>query len=144
MNGGFRMEDSEWRKQTLLRSESTKFTCSPLNPAQSDPPVTDMASKEGKFSVLERLEPTGIEEENHYVPDQNEVLFSKMKWNFDGQDSFEDYVVRIGGYDFTLGVGDIWFKNTLLQSFHPPCSFIIRYETFYVYIQKEGICTGPP
>ena len=97
----------------------------PPNPAQSDPSVADLASKEGKFSVLDRLEPLGIEEEDRYVPDQNEILFSKMKWSFDGQDSFEDYVVRIGGYAPTLGVGEICFKNTLFQSFHPPCSFIV-------------------
>jgi len=79
----------------------------PPNPVQSDPPIADMALKERKFSVLDRLEPTGIEEEDRYVPDQNKVLFSNMKWNFDGQDSFEDYVVRIGGYALTLGVGEI-------------------------------------
>ena len=28
----------------------------PPNPAQNDPPVVDFASKEGKFSVLDRLE----------------------------------------------------------------------------------------
>ena len=48
-----------------------------------------------------------------------------MKWSFDGQDSFEDYVARIGGYACTLGVGEICFKNTLFQSFCPPCSFIV-------------------
>ena len=48
-----------------------------------------------------------------------------MKWSFDGQDSFEDYVVRIGGYARTLEVGEICFKNTLFQSFCPPCSFIV-------------------
>ena len=97
----------------------------PLNPAQNDPPIADMASKEGKFSVLDRLEPLGIEEEDRYVPDQNEILFSKMKWSFDVQDSFEDYVVRIGGYARILGVGEICFKITLFQSFRPPCSFIV-------------------
>jgi len=97
----------------------------PPNLAQSDPPVADMASKEGKFSVLDRLEPLGTEEEDRYIPDLNEVLLSKMKWNFDGQDSFEDYVVRIGGYARTLGVGELCFKNTLFQSFRPPCSFIV-------------------
>ena len=71
--------------------------------------------------MLDRLEPLGIEEEDRYVPDQNEVLFSKMKWSFDGQDSFEDYVVQIGGYAHSLGVGEICFKNTLFQSFRPPC-----------------------
>ena len=95
----------------------------PPNPAQSDPP--DLALKEGKFSLLDRLEPLGIEEEDRYVPNQNEILFSNMKWSFDGQDSFEDYVVRIGGYARTLGVGEICFKNTLFQSFRPPCSFIV-------------------
>ena len=70
----------------------------PPNPAQSDHPIADLASKEGKFSVLDRLEPLGIEEEDRYVPNQNEILFSKIKWSFDGQDSFEDYMVRIGGY----------------------------------------------
>ena len=93
----------------------------PPNPAQSDPPIADLGSKEGKFSMLDRLEPLGIEEEDRYVPDQNEVLFSKMKWSFDGQDSFEDYVVQIGGYAHSLGVGEICFKNTLFQSFRPPC-----------------------
>jgi hypothetical protein len=97
----------------------------PPNPAQNDPPVVDLASKEGKFSVLDRLEPLGIEEEDRYVPNQNEILFTKSKWSFDGQDSFEDYVVRIGGYARTLGVGEICFKNTLFQSFRPPCSFIV-------------------
>jgi len=48
-----------------------------------------------------------------------------MKWSFDGQDSFEDYVVRIGGYARTLGVGEICFKNTLFHPFRPPCSFIV-------------------
>ena len=33
----------------------------PPNPAQNDPPVVDLASKEGKFSVLDSLEPLGIE-----------------------------------------------------------------------------------
>ena len=32
----------------------------PPNPAQSNPPIADLASKEGKFSVLDRLEPLGI------------------------------------------------------------------------------------
>ena len=36
----------------------------PLNPVQNNPPIADMASKEGKFSVLDRLEPTGTEEED--------------------------------------------------------------------------------
>ena len=67
----------------------------PPPPAQNDPSVIDFASKEGKFSVLDRLEPLGIEEDR-YVPTQNEILFTKSKWSFDGQDSFEDYVVRIG------------------------------------------------
>ena len=97
----------------------------PPAPVQSNPTAIDMSSKEGKFSVLDNLEPIGIEEENRYVPNPNEVLFSKMKWSFDGQDSFEDYVVRIGGYARTLGVGEICFKNTLFQSFRPPCSFIV-------------------
>ena len=97
----------------------------PPKTAQNDPPVLDFASKEGKFSMLDRLEPLGIEEEDRYVPNQNEILFTKPKWSFDGQDSFEDYVVRIGGYTRTLGVGEICFKNTLFQSFRPPCSFII-------------------
>ena len=97
----------------------------PPNLAQNDPSVVDLASKEGKFSVLDRLEPLGIEEEDRYVPTQNEILFTKSKWSFDGQDSFEDYVVRIGGYARTLGVGEICFKNTLFQSFRPPCSFIV-------------------
>ena len=86
----------------------------PPLPAQNDPPVVDFASKEGKFSMLDRLEPLGIEEDR-YVPTQNEILFTKSKWSFDGQDSFEDYVVRIGGYARTLGVGEICFKNTLFQ-----------------------------
>ena len=85
----------------------------PPNLAQNNPPVVDFASKEGKFSVLDRLEPLGIEEEDRYVPNQNKILFTKTKWSFDGQDSFEDYVVRIGGYARTLGVGEICFKNTL-------------------------------
>ncbi len=34
-------------------------------------------------------------------------------------------MVRIGGYARTLGVGEICFKNTLFQSFRPPCSFIV-------------------
>ena len=97
----------------------------PPNPAWNDPPVVDLASKEGKFSMLDRLEPLGIEEEDFYVPNQNEILFSKAKWSFDGQDSFEDNVVRIGGYARTLGVGEICFKNTLFQSFRPPFSFIV-------------------
>lgn len=97
----------------------------PPNIAQNENPVVDLASKEGKFSVLDRLEPLGIEEEDPYVPTQNEILFAKTKWSFDGQDSFEDYVVRIGGYARTLGVGEICFKNTLFQSFRPPCSFIV-------------------
>ena len=62
----------------------------PPNPAQSDHPFADLASKEWKFSELDRLEPLGIEEEDRYVPNQNEILFNKMKWSFDGQDSFED------------------------------------------------------
>ena len=69
----------------------------PPAPVQSNPTAMDMSSKEGKFSVLDNLEPVGLEEENRYVPNPNKVLFSKMKWSFDGQDSFEDYVVRIGG-----------------------------------------------
>ena len=55
------------------------------------------------------------------VPTNNKVLFSKLKWHFDGQDSFEDYVVRIGGYSRTLGIVEVSFKNTLFQSFRPPC-----------------------
>ena len=47
----------------------------PPNLAQNNPPVVDFASKEGKFSVLDRLEPLGIEEEDPYVPTQNEILF---------------------------------------------------------------------
>ena len=96
----------------------------PPPPTQSDPSVEDLALREGKFSVLDRLEPLGIEEDR-YVPTQNEILFAKTKWNFDRQDSFEDYVVQIGGYAGTLGVGEICFKNTLFQSFRPPCSFIV-------------------
>jgi hypothetical protein len=93
------------------------------NPGQNNPPPEpDLASKEGKYSVLDDLE---TEDEPRYIPDHNEILFSKMKWHFDGQDSFEDYVVRIGGYARTLGVGEICFKNTLFQSFRPPCSFIV-------------------
>ena len=75
--------------------------------------------------MLDNLEPLGIEGEDRYIPNQNEILFTKSKWSFDGQDSFEDYVVRIGGYARTLGVGEICFKNTLFQSFRPPCSFIV-------------------
>ena len=75
--------------------------------------------------MLDRLEPLGIEEEDCYVPNQNEIRFSKMKWRIDGQDSFEDYVARIGGYACTLGVGEICFKNTLFQSFRPPCSCMV-------------------
>ena len=94
------------------------------------------------------MEPLGIEEEDCYVPDQNKILFSKMKWSFDGQESFEDYVVRIWGYARTLGVGEICFKNTLFQSFRSSLLiYCIRYGTFYVYVQKneqEGICTGSP
>ena len=97
----------------------------PPNLAQNESPAVDLASKEGKFSVLDRLEPLGVEEDDPYVPTQNEILFAKTKWSFDGQDSFEDYVVRIGGYARTLGVGEICFKNTLFQSFRPPCSFIV-------------------
>ena len=52
-------------------------------------------------------------------------MFAKTKWNFDGQDSFEDYVVRIGGYARTLGVREIYVKNTIFQSFRPPCSFSV-------------------
>ena len=48
-----------------------------------------------------------------------------MKWHFDGQDSFEDYVVCIGGYARTLGVGEICFKNTLFNLSVLPCSFIV-------------------
>ena len=55
------------------------------------------------------------------VPTNNKVLFSKLKWHFDGQDSFEDYVVHIGGYSRTLGIVEVSFKNTLFQSFRPPC-----------------------
>jgi hypothetical protein len=68
-----------------------------------------MASKEGKYSVLDALE----------------ILFSKMKWHFDSQDSFEDYVVCISGYARTLGVGEICFKNTLFNLSVLPCSFIV-------------------
>ena len=96
----------------------------PPPPTQSDPSTEDLASREGKFSVLDRLEPSGTEEDR-YVPNPNEILFAKTKWSFDGQDSFEDYVVRIGGYARTLGVGETCFKNTLFQSFRPPCSFIV-------------------
>ena len=42
-----------------------------------------------------------------------------MIWHFDGQDSFEEGVVR------NLGIGEIFFKNTLFQSFRPLCSFIV-------------------
>ena len=66
--------------------------------------------------MLDGLEPLGVEEEDRYVPNQNEILFTKSKWSFDGQDSFEDYVVRIGGYARTLGVGEICFK---IHCFNP-------------------------
>ena len=66
----------------------------------------------------------GTEDEPRYVPNHSEVLFSKMKWHFNSQDSFEDYAVRIGGYVHTLEVGKICFKNTLLP-FYPPCAFIV-------------------
>ena len=117
--------EQEWRVQNggnrRASCQNPQDLPAPPPPAQNDPPVVDLASKEGKFSMLDRLEPLGIEEEDRYVPNQNEILFSKTKWSFDGQDSFEDYVVRIGGYTRTLGVGEICFKNTLFQSFRPPC-----------------------
>ena len=122
--------EQEWRVQNggsrrASGQNPQDLPAPPPNPAQDDLPVINLASKEGKFSVLDRLEPLGIEEEDHYVPNQNKILFSKTKWSFDGQDSFEDYVVRIGGYARTLGVGEICFKNTLFQSFRPPCLFIV-------------------
>ena len=35
----------------------------PPPPTQSDPSIEDLASREGKFSVLDRLEPSGTEED---------------------------------------------------------------------------------
>ena len=66
----------------------------------------------------------GTEDKPQYVPNHSVVLFNKMKWHFNSQDSFEDYAVRIGGYVHTLEVGKICFKNTLLP-FYPPCTFIM-------------------
>ena len=48
-----------------------------------------------------------------------------MKWSYDGQDNFEDFLIRIGGYARTLDVKDVCFKNTLFLAFRPPCSFVV-------------------
>ena len=57
----------------------------PPPPTQSDPSVEDLASREGKFPVLDRLEPVGIEEDVMYLyktksclPKLNGILMDKI------------------------------------------------------------------
>ena len=95
----------------------------------SEFPTIDISSKEGKYSILNEIpRAPGYDRERgigRYIPDSNEILFSKMKWSFNGEDPFEDFLIRLGGYARTLDVRDICFKNTLFQAFRPPCSFVV-------------------
>ena len=74
--------------------------------------------REGKDSILEQIPWTpgydrkrGIDK---YIPDNNEILFSKLKLSYDEQDNFEDFLIRIGGYTRTLDLRIVYFKNTML------------------------------
>lgn len=95
----------------------------------SEFPTIDISSKEGKYSILDQIpRAPGYDRERgigRYIPDSNEILFSKMKWSFNGEDPFEDFLIRLGGYARTLDVRDVCFKNTLFQAFRPPCSFVV-------------------
>ena len=58
-----------------------------------------------------------------FTPNQNKMFFAKLKWTYDGSDTFKDYIVRVGGYARTLNMRDLCLKNTIFQSFVAPCSF---------------------
>ena len=88
-------------------------------------PPTDPATSEGKYSVLTHLSETEAAAVA-FTPNQNEMFFAKLKWTYDGSDTFEDYIVRVGGYARTLNVRDPCFKNTIFQSFVAPCSFLVN------------------
>ena len=88
-------------------------------------PITDPAASEGKYSVLTHLSETEAAAVA-FTPNQNEMFFAKLKWTYDGSDTFEDYIVRVGGYARTLNVRDPCFKNTIFQSFVAPCSFLVN------------------
>ena len=58
--------------------------------------------KEKKNSILDQIPRTpgydrkrGIDK---YIPDNTEILFSKLKLSYDKQDNFEDFLIKIGGY----------------------------------------------
>ena len=58
--------------------------------------------KEKKNSILDQIPRTpgydrkrGIDK---YIPDNTEILFSKLKLSYDKQDNFEDFLMKIGGY----------------------------------------------
>jgi len=56
-----------------------------------------------KDSILDQIIPLtpgydrkrGIDK---YIPDNTEILFSKLKLSYDKQDNFEDFLIKIGGY----------------------------------------------
>ena len=56
----------------------------------------------GKDSILDQIPLTpgydrkrGIDK---YIPDNTEILFSKLELSYDKQDNFEDFLMKIGGY----------------------------------------------
>ena len=87
-------------------------------------PTTDPATSEGKYSVLTHLSETEAAAVA-FTPNQNEMFFAKLKWTYDGSDTFGDYIVCVGGYARTLNVRDPCFTNTIFQSFVAPCSFLV-------------------
>jgi hypothetical protein len=91
----------------------------PFNQA-IDPEPIDLASKEGKYSILDEATNGAT-----YSPSQEEICFMKNRWSYDGKENFEDYILKIGGFARTLKVSDICFKNTLYQSFRAPCSYMV-------------------
>ena len=85
-----------------------------------NPDPIDLASKEGKYSILDEAANGST-----YSPSNEEICFMKNRWNYDGKENFEDYILKIGGFARTLKVSDICFKNTLYQSFRAPCSYMV-------------------
>ena len=86
--------------------------------------MNDPSSKEGKFDILDDIDIDNLNLATH-EPTNNEILFDKMKWQYDVTTPFEDYIVKLGGYCRTINLGMIFYKNAIFHSFKAPCSSII-------------------
>ena len=115
-NGGSPRTASTGPGAIPKRGNQTNVSVNARNAPQptsgSEFPTIDISSKEGKYSIFDQIpRAPGYDRERgigRYIPDSNEILFSKMKWSFNGEDRFEDFLTLfpLGGVNLT-----------------PPCSF---------------------